>query len=117
VVLLCLRHQPSVPVGHSQTLWYSTVAHDRWQDQCDFAALDLCYVVWGPNCCFVHGWPAGMARGHPLAQVWCKGSGAIGSVAYGLYGSSTLLWGMSNKTRQSGIFQHFWITLTFVVNR
>jgi hypothetical protein len=29
-----------------------------------------------------------------LLQVWCKGSGCVGTVAYGLFGSATLLWGM-----------------------
>ncbi len=40
----------------------------------------------------------------------------MGTVAYGLYGSATLLWGMSNKVRQTGIFQHFWTVMTFLVN-
>lgn len=49
-------------------------------------------------------------------QVWCKGSGCIGSVVFGLYGSSTLLWGMSTKARLAGIFTQFWAVLTFVIN-
>ena len=34
---------------------------------------------------------------HYPPQVWCKGSGCIGTVVYGLYGSATLMFGMSNK--------------------
>ena len=49
-------------------------------------------------------------------QVWCHGSGCVGTVAYGLYGSATLLWGISSKTRQSGQFTHFWTVMTFIVN-
>lgn len=51
-----------------------------------------------------------------ITQVYCKGSGCVGSVAFGLYGSSTLLWGMSSKVRQSGIFQYFWSVITFIIN-
>ncbi|KAL6750873.1 Sodium/hydrogen exchanger family-domain-containing protein [Haematococcus lacustris] len=51
-----------------------------------------------------------------ITQVWCHGSGCVGAVAYGLYGSATLLWGISSKTRQSQQFQHFWAVLTFIVN-
>ncbi|GIM04957.1 hypothetical protein Vretimale_9399, partial [Volvox reticuliferus] len=51
-----------------------------------------------------------------ITQVWCKGSGCIGAVAYGLYGSATLLWGMSTKARLSGIFTQFWAVMTFVIN-
>lgn len=40
--------------------------------------------------------------------MWCKGSGCIGAVAFGLYGSATLLWGMSTKARLTGIFMQFW---------
>lgn len=49
-------------------------------------------------------------------QVYCHGSGCVAAVAYGLYGSSTLLWGMSTKARQSGMFQQFWVVMTFIVN-
>ena len=43
-----------------------------------------------------------------VGQVWGKGSGCVASVAYGLWGSATLLFGMSVKARESGIFQKFW---------
>ena len=53
---------------------------------------------------------------HPWLQVWCKGSGCVASVVFGLYGSATLLWGMSTKARISGIFWRFWDVMTFVIN-
>ncbi|KAG2448639.1 hypothetical protein HYH02_006526 [Chlamydomonas schloesseri] len=51
-----------------------------------------------------------------ITQVWCRGSGCVGSVAFGLYGSGTLLWGMSTKARLTGIFDKFWTVMTFLIN-
>eukprot|EP00798_Chlamydomonas_sp_ICE-L_P011080 gene11080-18689_t len=51
-----------------------------------------------------------------IAQVWCKASGCVGTVAYGLYGASTLLFGMSMKARASKIFVRFWDVLIFIIN-
>ncbi len=48
--------------------------------------------------------------------MWCKGSGCVGSVAFGLYGSGTLLWGMSTKARISGMFWRFWDVMTCIIN-
>ena len=52
----------------------------------------------------------------PSMQVWCRGSGCIGTVVYGLYGSATLLFGMSNKARATLMFPQFWAVLTLIVN-
>ncbi|KAG1668999.1 hypothetical protein FOA52_000592 [Chlamydomonas sp. UWO 241] len=51
-----------------------------------------------------------------ITQVWCKGSGCIGAVVYGLYGNATLLWGMSKKARSSLMFAQFWEVFAFIIN-
>jgi NhaP-type Na+/H+ or K+/H+ antiporter len=51
-----------------------------------------------------------------IAQVFCKGSGCVATVVFGLFGSATLLFGMSQKARQSLIFPQFWNVFMFLVN-
>ncbi len=40
----------------------------------------------------------------------------MAAVVYGLYGSATLLWGMSSTARVSKQFPHFWASLVFIIN-
>ncbi|MEW5312414.1 MAG: hypothetical protein WDW38_004051 [Sanguina aurantia] len=51
-----------------------------------------------------------------ITQVWCGGSGVIAVVVYGLYGSSTLTWGISSRARLEGTFKQFWVVLVFMIN-
>ena len=51
-----------------------------------------------------------------LAQVFCKGSGCISTVVFGLFGSATLLFGMSQGARQSLVFPQFWNVFIFLIN-
>lgn len=44
------------------------------------------------------------------------GSGVIGVVVYGLYGSSTLTWGLSHKGRRNNTFCDFWDVIQFSAN-
>ncbi len=59
---------------------------------------------------------AGTYMAYYITQVWCHGSGVFGSVIYGLYGSATLLFGMSNKAHASKIFSQYWAVFTVIIN-
>ena len=43
-------------------------------------------------------------------------AGVVSVAVYGLYGSATSKWDMSAKVEESGVFDSFWDTLSFVVN-
>ena len=43
-------------------------------------------------------------------------AGVIAVAVFGLYGASTSKWDMSTKVEESGAFDAFWDTLSFVVN-
>ena len=51
-----------------------------------------------------------------IAQFFCKGSGCVSSVVFGLFGSATLLFGMSQGARQTLVFPQFWNVLIFLIN-
>lgn len=40
----------------------------------------------------------------------------VAVAVYGLYGAATSKWDMSAKVEESGVFESFWDTLSFVVN-
>ncbi len=43
-------------------------------------------------------------------------AGVVAVAVYGLYGAATSKWDMSAKVEESGVFESFWDTLSFVVN-
>lgn len=43
-------------------------------------------------------------------------TGVVAVAVYGLYGAATSKWDMSAKVEESGVFDAFWDTLSFVVN-
>lgn len=43
-------------------------------------------------------------------------AGVVSVAVYGLYGAATSKWDMSAKVEESGVFDSFWDTLSFVVN-